>query len=170
MQANIFGSGTLWYYTAYVRGTISGNWSAFTGQIYFGNNSDGGQLGIANTNGLGRVFCTNSAASGGVTLYNTVAGTPTIPIGELADDGTTFIEAASSGNAGGAAANFAVGGLNTSVTFGGSITDAVGIIKVGTGTWTLTNSALTYSGQTTVNAGTMVLSVLASSSLSNSTP
>jgi autotransporter-associated beta strand protein len=168
VQATIIGGGTLNYVTTYVRGTISGNWSAFTGQIVFENTTAGGQLGIANTAGFGHVFCTNAAASGGVTLYNTVAGTPTIPIGELADDGTAYIESTSSGNAGGVAANFAVGGLNTSTNFGGGIIDNVGIIKVGTGTWTLTGSALTYSGQTTVSNG--VLALGASSTLPNSTP
>jgi autotransporter-associated beta strand protein len=167
MLGSVTGAGTLNYVTAYVRGVISGDWSGFTGQIIFSADPTGGQLGIANTKGLGKVLCTNTGSSG-VTFYNTVAGTPTIPIGELADDGSAYIESTSSGNAGGAAANFAVGGLNTSVTFGGGIIDNVGIIKVGTGSWTLTNASLTYSGQTTVSNGTLVLG--ASAPLPNSTP
>ena len=168
VQASITGSGTLTYINTFVRGAINGNWSAFTGQIIWGNTTLGGQLGIANTAGFGRVLCTNTAGTGGVTFYNTVAGTPTIPIGELTDNGTTFIESTSSGNAGGVAANFAVGGLNTSTTFGGGIIDNVGIIKVGSGTWTLTNATLTYSGLTTVSNG--VLALGASANLSASTP
>jgi autotransporter-associated beta strand protein len=102
-------------------------------------------------------------------MYNTVAGTPTVSIGELADDGTSQIESTTSGNAGGVAANFAIGSLNTSTTYGGSIIDAtVGIIKVGTGTLTLTNATLTYGGQTTVSNGVLVLG--ASVTLPNSTP
>lgn len=168
MLANIIGSGTLNYINAYVRGAISGNWSAFTGQIIFGSSANGGQLGIASTNGFGHVFCTNSSGAGGVTFYNTVAGTPIIPIGELADDGSTLIEANSSGNAGGVPAYFAIGGLNTSTNFGGSIIDNVGIIKVGTGSWTLTNSVLTYTNLTTVSNGVLVLST--NCTLPNSTP
>jgi autotransporter-associated beta strand protein len=170
--ANIFGGGTLTYIANYVRGTISGNWSAFTGQIIFGETATGGNLGIGSTTGFGHVFCTNdlgtAGAGTGVYLYNTVAGTPTIAIGELADDGSATIESTTSGNAGGVAANFAVGGLNTSTNFGGNIIDNVGIIKVGLGTWTLTGATLTYSGQTTVSNG--VLALGASTTLPNSTP
>jgi autotransporter-associated beta strand protein len=168
LLANITGGGTLNYNTTYVRGGIVGNWSGFTGQIIFGETSAGANLGIGNTAGFGHVFCTNNSATTGVTLYNTVAGTPTISIGELADDGSTTIESTSSGNAGGVAANFAVGSLNTSTNFGGNIIDNVGIIKVGTGAWTLTGGALTYSGQTTVSNGVLVLGP--SSTLANSTP
>ena len=172
MQANIAGGGTLFYNTAYVRGQISGNWSAFTGQTVVGLSASGGNLGIGNTAGLGHVFLTNnigtSGTGTGVYLYNVVAGTPTIPIGELADDGSSTIESTSSGNAGGSAAIFAVGGLNTSTNYGGNIIDNVGIIKVGTGSWTLTGATLTYSGQTTVSNG--VLALGPSSTLANSTP
>jgi autotransporter-associated beta strand protein len=172
MQANITGGGTLFYNTIYVRGQISGNWSGFTGQTLVGLAPSGGNLGINNAAGFGHLFLTNniatSGAGSGVYLYNLVAGTPTIPIGELADDGSSVIESTSSGNAGGSAANFAVGGLNTSTNYGGNIIDNVGIIKVGTGVWTLTGATLSYSGQTTVSNG--VLALGASSSLANSTP
>jgi autotransporter-associated beta strand protein len=175
MQANITGGGTLFYNTAYVRGQINGNWSGFTGQIIFGPtvasaNDNGANLGINTTSGFQNIFCTNNVVGktpgSGLILYNVVAGTPTISIGQLADDGTTIIESTSSGNAGGAAANFAVGGLNTSATYGGEIIDNVGIIKVGTGSWTLTGSTLTYSGQTTVSNGVLVLG--ASATIPNS--
>ncbi|HXT11038.1 MAG TPA: autotransporter-associated beta strand repeat-containing protein, partial [Candidatus Angelobacter sp.] len=162
MQGNITGAGTLNYQAAYVRGNISGNWSAFTGQIIWSGSANGGQLGIANTNGFGSVLCTN-AGNGGVTFYNTLGGTPTIPFGELADDGSTTIESTTSGNANGAAANFRIGSLNTSTTFGGTIIDNVGIIKVGTGTLTLSGS-LTYTGPTAVSNGVLVLTTSAPSS------
>lgn len=166
LSANVTGGGSLTYITTYVRGQINGNWSGFNGQITFGGTTAGGQLGIGATYGFGHLFLTNSGS--GVTLYNTVAGTPTINIGELADDGSAYIEATSSGNAGGVAANFAVGGLNTSTNYGGGIIDAVGIIKVGTGSWTLTSANVTYSGLTTVSNGVLVLG--ASATLPNSNP
>jgi autotransporter-associated beta strand protein len=166
MTGNITGGGILNYFTTYVRGTISGNWSIFTGQIYISGTSAGGQLGIGTTAGFGHMFLTNSGSA--VVLYNTVAGTPTINIGELADDGTSTIESTTSGNAGGVAANFAVGSLNTSTNFGGGIIDNNGIIKVGTGSWTLTSANLTYAGQTTVSNGWLILA--GSAALPNSTP
>lgn len=159
MLATITGAGTLSYVSSYVRGSISGNWSGFTGQLIWSGSTGGGNLGIsgAATNGFGRLLCTNLGA-GGVAFYNTVGGTPTIPIGELADDGSATIESTTSGNAGGVAANFAIGGLNTSTTFGGSIIDNVGIFKVGTGTLTLSSGSLTYTGPTAVSNGVLVFS------------
>jgi fibronectin-binding autotransporter adhesin len=158
MQGNITGAGTLNYQPAYVRGAISGNWTNFTGQIIWSGSANGGNLGItgAATNGFGHLLCTNSG-TGGVTIYNQVGGTPTIPIGEMADDGSTTSESSSSGGGNGLAANFAIGGLNTSTTFGGSIMDNVGIIKVGTGTLTLSSGALSYTGPTAVSNGVLAL-------------
>ncbi|MBC8095292.1 MAG: hypothetical protein H7Y43_05730, partial [Akkermansiaceae bacterium] len=65
----------------------------------------------------------------------------------------TFIQSTSSPGAGGVAANFMIGGLNTSTNYEGNIIDNVGIIKVGTGTQTLNGATLTYTGQTTVSNG-----------------
>lgn len=164
------GSGTLDYNTTYVRGNFTGNLSAFTGQIIIGETTTGGNLGIGSSTSLGHVFLTNSigtsGAATGVFLYSTVGGT--LSIGELADDGSSVIESTSSGGGGGVAANFAVGSLNTSTNYNGNIIDTVGIIKVGTGAWTLTSPTLTYSGLTTVSNGMLVLG--ASATLPNSTP
>ena len=172
VAANLSGGGSFTYYTAYVRDIISGNWSGFTGQITLASSTlggAGGQLGIDSTNGFGHVFCLNTNSEGGVNFYNQVAGTPTIPIGELADDGSTTISGTETGNNDSAlAALFAVGGLNTSTNFGGTIEDNVGIIKVGTGSWTLTSANLTYSNSTTINNGVLVLG--AAATLPNTTP
>jgi fibronectin-binding autotransporter adhesin len=148
----LLGGGTFNYLAAYVRGSIGGNWSGFTGQIIMQQSSGGGQVGINSTTGFYKVYCTNF-----VTLYNTVAGTPTIPFGELADDGTATIESTTSGNAGGVAAIFAIGSANTSTNFGGSIIDNVGITKVGTGALIMTNANITYTGPTTISNGVLVL-------------
>jgi autotransporter-associated beta strand protein len=160
--ATVTGGGTLTYIAIYVRGSIGGNWSGFTGQVIFEGSSSGGNIGINSTNGFNKVFC-SSAAGGSVTLYNTVAGTPTISFGELADDGTTTIESTASGNALGLAAIFSVGSANTSTNFGGliGVSDNVGIAKVGTGVWGLTNAtatAYTYTGPTTVSNGILAFS------------
>ena len=150
----LLGSGTLTYQTAYVRGGLGGDATAFTGQIFLSGDANGNNLGLnsAATPGFpnARVFLTNN-----VFLYSQVAGTPTVPIGELAGLAGTSIASTSSGGGGGVAANFAIGGLNTSTNFSGSIIDNVGIIKVGSGTLTLDNAVLTYTGITTVSNGTL---------------
>ena len=55
-----------------------------------------------------------------------------------------------------------VGSNNVSVSFAGRLTDLGGaggsIVKVGTGTWTLTGAAHTYTGRTTISGGTLTLS------------
>lgn len=162
--AALVGNGTFIFLTEYVRGSVGGNWSAFGGEIYLeGTDNGSGNLGLATTNSFGKVYCTNY-----IVLYNTLANTPTISFGELSDDGTTTIESTSSGNAGGAAAIFSVGGANTSTNFGGTIIDNVGIAKVGTGVWGLTNgygslvpTGFTYTGPTIVSNGILAFSNLA---------
>lgn len=152
------GSGTLLYQTAYVRGQYGGDATAFTGQILLAGDANGGNLGVNSISGFpnAHVFLTN-----GVNVYNQVTGTPTIPIGELAGDTATTVQLSGteSGNNNGAlAANFAIGGLNTSTNFAGQILDNVGIIKVGTGTLSLDNSTLTYTGPTAVSNGVLIFS------------
>jgi autotransporter-associated beta strand protein len=99
-------------------------------------------------------------------MYNVLAGTPTISIGELTGDATATI-AVNTGS-GGSAARFVIGGLNTSAAYDGSIIEGHNFIKVGTGKWTLTSATLSYSGSTTVSNG--VLALGASANLSASTP
>jgi autotransporter-associated beta strand protein len=52
-----------------------------------------------------------------------------------------------------------IGSLNTNTTFGGNIVNAGGLIKVGTGTLTL-SSANTYIGPTTVSNGTLLVTTV----------
>ncbi len=161
----LIGGGTFNYNSAYVRNELGGNLTAFTGTIVFNGAANGGNIGLNNALGVPNA---KVAMGQNVALYCRVAGTPTIPFGEIGGgDDSVWIESTTSGNGGGVAANFAVGGLNTSTNFDGRIIDNVGIIKVGTGTWTLNNANLTYSGVTTVSNG--VLALGAGASLPNST-
>jgi autotransporter-associated beta strand protein len=94
---------------------------------------------------------------GGAYAFNLVTGTPIIPIGELTGAATARI-VLNSGSAGGQPALWSVGGLNTSAQYDGTIEDTHGIIKVGTGTWTLSSANLTYTGPTTVSNGVLAFS------------
>jgi autotransporter-associated beta strand protein len=146
------GSGTLNYWATYVRGEMNGDWSAFTGNIIISGFA-GGQMGLDNNIGMPNAHVSMTT---NVVLYGRIGGTPTIPIGELSGgDDSDSIVSTSPANAGGAAANFMIGGLNTSTSFGGRVLDSVGIIKVGTGTFTLTNGTLSYSGITAVSNGVL---------------
>lgn len=170
----LLGAGTLYYNSTYVRGSISGDWSAFTGQIILSGNATGGNIGLNTIIGFPNAFVTLNT---NVALYGTVSGTPTIPIGALAGgDGSTQIESTSSGNAGGATAIFAIGGLNASTTYSGRMVDSVGLLKVGTGTFTLDGGASLVTNITTpdsinyytnVSAGTNLVVYTGSTVVSN---
>jgi autotransporter-associated beta strand protein len=154
INSALIGSGVFYYNPAYVRGEMGGDWSAFTGQIILTGAGNGGQMGLNLAAGFpnARVYMTTN-----VTLYGRLGGTPTIPIGELAggDDSDSIVSTSPAG-AGGQAANFMIGGLNTTTNFNGRILDSVGIIKVGTGSLTLTNVNMAYTGITTVSNGVLV--------------
>ena len=132
------------------RDELYGNWSAFTGQIN-----------VTATSG-GDFRCNNSAGyplaklnlGSSCTLQNRVSGTPTISIGELSGSSSSAIVA--TGGSNGLGVNWNVGGLNTSATFAGGISNNVSITKVGTGTLTLSGTA-SHSGQTTINGGTLLI-------------
>jgi fibronectin-binding autotransporter adhesin len=133
------------------RDELYGNWSAFTGQIN-----------VTSQSGTSDFRCNNSAGyplaklnlGSSCTLQNRVSGTPTISIGELSGASGSAIPA--TGGSNGLGVNWSVGGLNTSATFAGSISNNVGLIKTGTGTWTL-SAANSHTGQTTVNGGTLLI-------------
>ena len=157
------GSGSIIYQPNYVRDRLTfGNASGFTGNMTFEllTNSDAGN-GAIGYDGP-RVFpmpllflgTTNVLT---VALYgSTTVGTGAVfPIGSLAGGDSTAELAGSSQNAG-ANVIYAIGGLNTSTIYGGQIVDAVGVRKVGTGSLTLTNTVLSWSGQTVVSNGTLI--------------
>jgi autotransporter-associated beta strand protein len=148
MSGSLTGGGALNVFTPYVRTDFSGNWSAFTGQI----NATGGNFRVNNSAGYPLAkFYVGSAAS----LQNRVGGTPTISIGELSGAQGGAVSGGTGND--GIAANWSVGGLNTSATFAGNTYNNVGFIKVGTGTWTMSGTNISHTGQTTVNGGTLLI-------------
>ncbi len=72
---------------------------------------------------------------------------PTMPIGSLAGDGIVLL----------AGHTLSIGSNNLNTTFSGVIQDSGALTKAGTGTLTL-SSANTYTGATTVSAGTLIAS------------
>ena len=152
LSGALTGGGAFTVWIPYVRTDFSGNWAAFTGQIFATSDSAGGNFRCNNSAGYPNARLNiGSTAS----LQNRGGSTPTISIGELSG--------AAGGNASGGtgndgiAVNWSVGGLNTSATFAGNTYNNIGFIKVGTGTWTWTGTNISHTSQTTVNAGILLI-------------
>ncbi len=152
LSGALTGGGAFTVWIPYVRTDFSGNWSAFSGQIFVTSDSAGGNFRCNNSAGypLAKINIGSTAS-----LQNRGGGTPTISIGELS--GAAGSNASGGTGNDGIAANWSVGGLNTSATFAGNTYNNVGFIKVGTGTWTWTGTNISHTGQTTVNGGTLLI-------------
>ncbi len=148
LTGKLTGGGTLNITVDYVRGLLSGDWSAFTGQINVSPRSGTGDFRINNAYGYGN---TSIYLNSGVTLDNINASGQTTDIGELGGASGAFIGA---GNGASTNPTWRIGAKNTTNTYAGYIGNSgvTSLIKVGTGTLILsgTNS---YSGGTTVNGG-----------------
>lgn len=140
MYGALTGGGTLTFFTPYVRTTLFGNWSAFTGQINVTTDGDGGDFRINNSSGY-----PNATINFANNVYAYRNGGGSVSIGAVSGgSGATM-----SGTA------WTVGGKNTGATFAGVISGN-SINKIGTGTWTLTGAS-TYTGTTTVGAGSLMV-------------
>ena len=144
------GGGTLNFTVDYVRGLLSGDWSAFTGQINVLNRTGSGDFRVKNATGFGNA-AVNLAA--GVNLYCQAGGKPVVDIGELSGSAGALLST-TAGNSGGQPVIWRVGRRNTSAVFAGNVTEQTGIIKTGSGIWTL-SGASTHSGLTAVAGGTL---------------
>lgn len=154
LSGALTGGGTLNLQVKYVRGEIIGNWSGFTGRINVTRGSSGATVEdfrVGNAAGF-----PNARLSLGtnVIMYSRVANA-TIPIGEFSANQGAIVSAS-----GGSALNtqyavtWRVGGLNTHATNNALFQTATSLIKEGTGRWTLMRDN-TYTGTTTINAGTL---------------
>lgn len=158
LYSTLTGSGTLNTTDPGSRGTLAGNWSAFTGMI----NILSGQFRINNSFGYSNAVIN---INDGADLDTGADGNPgasgqTIDIGEL--DGTSL---ATIGNGGKPSPNqtWRVGWKNTTSTFAGTIVNGTttgstgdALVKVGTGTLILTGQN-TYAGSTTISNGVLAL-------------
>jgi fibronectin-binding autotransporter adhesin len=159
------GAGTLDLRVNYVRGDVTGNWSAFTGQVNVTSRTGGDEFRIAlGGGGTGLQLAGGKLnLADGVNMYQSVnpptgEGTQTVhTIGELSGSAGAAIRG---GPVFGRFTNWTVGSLGTDSIFAGTIKDNAGVsrlTKVGTGTLTL-SGINTYTGATMVTAGTLALS------------
>jgi rhamnogalacturonan endolyase len=157
----LIGGGTLNVTVEYVRDYLGGDWSAFTGKInvsvpntgYYANQASDFRINNSKGYSNAAIYLNNL-----VNLYNINANDQTNDIGELGGSATAFIGA---GSASSSNPTWRVGAKNTTNTFAGTIADSgvTSLIKTGTGMLVL-SGANTYSGNTTINGGTLVVSNL----------
>lgn len=144
IRGTLSGGGSITMNVPYVRTDLTGNWSAFEGNLYV----TGNQFRLCNSNGLQNAY---------INLGDNVAMGHFIEGSANALSGTSKI-----GGLGGSSSSnlyngtYLVGYNNKNATFNGVINAGVTIAKYGTGTWTLSNANLMTS---TVNifAGTLYL-------------
>ncbi len=120
--------------------------TAVAGNLIIGNGSGSATVRLVTSNQIGDSSAVTLAA-GGTSIFNLNNQAETI--GSLASSNTAAAVQLGS-------ATLATGGNNASTTFAGVISGTGGLTKEGTGTFTLT-SAHTYTGTTTVSAGTLAL-------------
>lgn len=151
MSAPLSGAGTLNLEVDYVRGTLSGNWSAFIGLINVSGRVANSEFRIANSAGYAgaSLFLNNNV------VITRSGGGITIEIGSL---GGTSGSRIGPGNSTSSGSDYRVGWKNEDAVFAGQIlADGENTItKVGTGNWTL-SGANTYTGGTVVNGGTLTV-------------
>ena len=135
LHGTLSGSGTLNYYSPYVRMELDGNWSAFSGRI----NASGEDFRLNNTYGLANAALNLNLVAG----YSAYCLNGSMTVGEISG----------SANSGLSGTAWTVGGRNTDAAFAGIISGN-SINKVGTGTWTLSGNN-TYTGATTISAGAL---------------
>jgi len=137
-------------------GGVAGQFSGFTGTLEFGTST--GQLKVRTASDLNFGNATVDLGSGSFSILSKESGVGNTSQTFGAITGGTGTKLAGP-DASGATFTYNVGNLNTNAEFDGAIANGSGpvaINKIGGGTWTLTGSN-TYSGGTTVIAGTLLL-------------
>lgn len=151
--SSLTGSGTLNLVVNYVRDSVDGDWSAFTGLINVSSkNGSGDEFRINNKFGYANA---SIFLNDGVLMDRASGANPTNDIGELGGTSGALI---GPGNSSSASPTWRVGWKNTSATFAGTIQDDghSSIVKVGTGTWFLAGQNA-FTGSTIVSNGVLAL-------------
>ncbi|MGW1421195.1 autotransporter domain-containing protein [Bradyrhizobium manausense] len=144
--------------------TAAGSTITNDGTLTFDGSATAGNATITTDNAATTTF--NDNATGGNARFITNLG-GTVDISGLTSGGMTSGSIEGAGNYVLGANTLTTGGLNTSTVVDGVISGTGGgLTKVGTGTLTLTNTN-TYTGATTVSAGTLALSGFGSISASS---
>jgi autotransporter-associated beta strand protein len=165
-SGDVSGSGTLNYRTTYVRADVTGDWSAFSGQLNVINGGSG-DFRIASSYSWGGLPLASVDLATGSWFYmsgtvNSGVGT-SISIGALSGASGAVLRGGPTGDR---TLTYRVGGKNTDATYAGSIseqgsTTMTRIVKNGTGRWTL-GGACSHRGETVVESGTLRLTLTAS--------
>ncbi len=167
-NGTLTGSGVLDVITHYVRSDNGGNWSAFAGTI----NVSSGDLGTSDfrqTNYNGFAGATLNLGNNANLYFTPNQANTTNPyggtfveIGALSGVSTALLRG---GPQAGRVTSFRIGGKNIDSEYAGRIveqgaTGLTNVVKNGTGTLTLSGTASSYGGPTTINSGTLAISVL----------
>jgi autotransporter-associated beta strand protein len=160
------GNGTLTLNTG-TTFTFGGDMSGFSGTIKVGT--------LTNPRFYPSAGSSNALVDLGNTsaLLNTRNGGATIYVGALSGGPNTQLQGASSAVNNGVPTVYVIGGKNLSTTFAGRITQVIGerfvaLVKVGTGTLTLTGMN-TNTGTTTLNGGTLLVNTATTYGLGSNT-
>jgi fibronectin-binding autotransporter adhesin len=151
LQSSLTGEGTLNLVVNYVRDDLSGDWSAFTGLINVLPRDTGDEMRVNNNYGYSNATINLNDY---VSLCRSFTANTVNDIGALTG---TSLAVLGNGSSSGVNTTWRIGWLNTSDTFGGTIADGTGttVIKVGTGTWTL--SGTVQATNTVVSNGVVAL-------------
>lgn len=161
LNATFTGSGTFNLGVQYVRGDTTANWTNFDGQLNVITNAAQGtapgsyDFRMSSATGIpnAKVFLADD-----VSMYSRAAANAFIPLGELTGGTNSSVRSTTGGGtSAGVNENWVVGGLNTTATYYGTLTDGNTFIKVGTGTWTLAG-VNSFGGGLFVSNGVVTLS------------
>ena len=170
-NSTVHGGGTLRLVVDFVRDNLGGDWTDFTGRVEIASSTrQNGDLRLANT------FLAEGWANNAVTFTNNGVNANTVfmynsgPVGRIVHIGemeaslagiVNVISANTTQNEGGGNSGpvvYQVGALNTDASFSGNFpagAGSVGLIKVGTGNWTLNGPTVEYTGTTVISNGVM---------------
>jgi autotransporter-associated beta strand protein len=154
LYSTLTGAGTLNLVVNYLRDDLVGDWSAFAGIINVTPkpSGSGDEFRIHNSYGYGNATLN---LNDGVTMDTAGSSGNIVNIGALNGTSLAII---GPGNKSSKNPTWVVGWNNTACSYDGSIQDdgVTSVIKVGTGTWTLTGQN-NYSGSTIISNGVLAL-------------